>query len=39
MFVQSIPLAAFEVADLEREYSRLTKLGVVFPAKPPRRDR
>src|ERR1051326_3265031 len=30
MFAQSIPLAAFEVGDIESEYSRLKTLGVVF---------
>ena len=34
MFSQQIPLAAFEVNDLEKEYTRLTKLGVVFTTKP-----
>jgi catechol 2,3-dioxygenase-like lactoylglutathione lyase family enzyme len=32
MFAQSIPLAAFEVADIESEYARLKALGVVLPA-------
>ena len=34
MFAQSIPLAAFEVADIEGECARLKALGVVFTAEP-----
>lgn len=34
MFAQSIPLAAFEVAEIENEYARLKGLGVVFTAEP-----
>ena len=34
MFAQSIPLAAFEVADIESEYARLKALGVVFTREP-----
>ena len=34
MFSQQIPLAAFEVNDIDKEYTRLTKLGVVFTTKP-----
>ena len=34
MFQQSIPLTAFEVADMESEYQRLREHGVVF-TKPP----
>src|ERR1700680_2532109 len=34
MFAQSIPLAAFEVADIEGEYARLKAHGVVFTAEP-----
>jgi catechol 2,3-dioxygenase-like lactoylglutathione lyase family enzyme len=34
MFAQSIPLAAFEVADIAREYTRLKTLGVVFTGEP-----
>ena len=34
MFSQQIPLAAFEVNDIGKEYTRLTKLGVVFTTKP-----
>ena len=34
MFSQGIPLAAFEVADMEKEYARLKKLGVVFKGEP-----
>lgn len=36
MFDQKIPLAAFEVGDIEKEYERLAELGVVFTAKPTR---
>ena len=34
MFAQSIPLAAFEVADIAKEYARLKALGVVFTREP-----
>ena len=34
MFAQSIPLAAFEVADIAGEYARLKSLGVVFTTAP-----
>ena len=34
MFAQGIPLAAFEVSDIEQEYARLTAKGVAF-TKPP----
>ena len=34
MFAQHIPLAAFEVADIEGEYTRLKALGVVFTGEP-----
>ncbi len=34
MFTQGIPLAAFEVADLDADYSRLKALGVVFKTEP-----
>ena len=34
MFAQHIPLAAFEVADIEGEYKRLGGLGVVFTGEP-----
>src|SRR5580765_8515578 len=34
MFAQSIPLAAFEVADLDAEYARLRAVGVVFTREP-----
>jgi glyoxylase I family protein len=34
MFAQSIPVAAFEVADIEREYARLKERGVVFTGEP-----
>jgi len=34
MFAQGIPLAAFEVANMEKEYARLKKLGVVFKGEP-----
>lgn len=36
MFDQKIPLAAFEVGDIEKEYERLTGAGVVFTTKPTR---
>jgi catechol 2,3-dioxygenase-like lactoylglutathione lyase family enzyme len=34
MFSQSIPLAAFEVDHIEKEYARLKALGVVFTRQP-----
>jgi len=34
MFSQGIPLAAFEVADLAEEFSRLTAKGVAFTRQP-----
>ena len=34
MFSQGIPLAAFEVADIAREYARLDAAGVAFTRKP-----
>jgi catechol 2,3-dioxygenase-like lactoylglutathione lyase family enzyme len=34
MFAQSIPLAAFEVGDIGKEYSRLKAHGVVFTSEP-----
>jgi catechol 2,3-dioxygenase-like lactoylglutathione lyase family enzyme len=34
MFRQGIPLAAFEVADMDKEYGRLKALGVVFTQEP-----
>src|SRR5258707_11331870 len=34
MFSQGIPLAAFEVSDMESEYARLKGLGVVFTGAP-----
>jgi predicted enzyme related to lactoylglutathione lyase len=34
MFAQKIPLAAFEVEDIETEYRRLTGLGVTFTREP-----
>lgn len=34
MFDQKIPLAAFEVSDIEKDYKRLAGLGVVFTTKP-----
>jgi len=36
MFKQSIPVAAFEVGDIESEYQRLKALGVVFTCQPTR---
>ena len=36
MFEQKIPLAAFEVSDIENEYARLAAAGVVFTTKPTR---
>lgn len=34
MFTQGIPLAAFEVSDIAKEYERLTSQGVVFTREP-----
>ena len=34
MFAQGIPLAAFEVASMEKEVARLKGLGVVFKGEP-----
>jgi predicted enzyme related to lactoylglutathione lyase len=34
MFAQRIPLAGFEVADIQKEYTRLKALGVVFASEP-----
>jgi glyoxylase I family protein len=34
MFAQGIPLAAFEVSDIGREYARLTARGVAFTRPP-----
>ena len=34
MFAQGIPLASFEVGDIEQEYARLKVHGVVFTAEP-----
>ena len=34
MFAQSIPLAAFEVAGIQNEYTRLKGHGVVFTREP-----
>ena len=34
MFAQKIPLAAFEVVDIAKEYARLTAQGVVFTSEP-----
>jgi glyoxylase I family protein len=36
LFKQGIPATAFEVEDIEREYQRLRKLGVVFTREPKR---
>jgi catechol 2,3-dioxygenase-like lactoylglutathione lyase family enzyme len=36
LFKQGIPATAFEVADIEQEYQRLRKLGVVFTREPGR---
>lgn len=36
LFKQGIPATAFEVEDIEREYQRLRKLGVVFTREPSR---
>jgi catechol 2,3-dioxygenase-like lactoylglutathione lyase family enzyme len=34
MFAQGIPLAAFEVADIQAEFTRLEQQGVAFKQKP-----
>jgi glyoxylase I family protein len=34
MFKQGIPLAAFETADIQKEYQRLKSSGVVFTSEP-----
>jgi catechol 2,3-dioxygenase-like lactoylglutathione lyase family enzyme len=34
MFAQGIPLAAFEVADIQKEYARLHAAGVAFTREP-----
>jgi glyoxylase I family protein len=34
MFAQGIPLAAFEVTDIAREFARLSAKGVAFTRKP-----
>jgi catechol 2,3-dioxygenase-like lactoylglutathione lyase family enzyme len=34
MFAQGIPLTAFEVSDIQQEYTRLKTLGVAFTAEP-----
>lgn len=34
MFAQGIPLAAFEVSDIQGEYARLAKHGVAFTIEP-----
>ena len=36
MFKQGIPLAAFEVGDMQKEHARLKSLGVVFTSEPTR---
>jgi catechol 2,3-dioxygenase-like lactoylglutathione lyase family enzyme len=36
MFAQGIPLAAFEVSDIQDEYARLVKHGVAFTHQPTR---
>jgi catechol 2,3-dioxygenase-like lactoylglutathione lyase family enzyme len=36
MFTQGIPLAAFEVSDIQGEYARLRKQGVAFTREPTR---
>jgi glyoxylase I family protein len=36
MFTQGIPIAAFEVSDIQQEFKRLTGLGVVFTREPTR---
>ena len=34
MFAQGIPIAAFEVTDIQKEFARLTALGVAFTREP-----
>ena len=34
MFAQGIPLAAFEVTDIDKEFERLTANGVAFTREP-----
>ena len=34
IYAQGIPATSFEVDDLEKEYARLTKVGVAFKGKP-----
>jgi len=34
VFKQGIPLTAFAVEDIQKEYERMKKLGVVFTTKP-----
>lgn len=34
MFAQSVPMASFEVSDMQADYARLTGLGVVFTMEP-----
>ncbi len=34
VFQQAIPLASFDVEDIQSEYERMTKLGVVFTMEP-----
>jgi len=36
LFKQGIPLTAFAVEDVQKEYARMEKLGVVFKTKPTR---
>jgi len=36
MFTQGIPLAAFEVSDIQGDYARLVKQGVAFTREPTR---
>lgn len=36
MFAQSIPLAAFEVANIDQEFGRLKNLGIMFTREPTR---
>ena len=36
MFAQSIPLTAFEVSGIDKEYARLKSLDVVFTCEPAR---
>ena len=38
LFIQGIPLAAFQVDDINSEYKRLKKLGVNFTIEPTRAD-